>query len=332
MAKKDVIGVENLIMDFAMQIGRIPKTDGIALIEDMCWAGGGNAASATVAVARLGGDAAIVGTVGNDAYGDFCKEDMRQNGVDVSHLKQIAGATSLCVCLAERETQGRSFLGKPGCQGDMTAEEVDETFVGSSKVLHISCIPSPAQKYAMEFAEKNGVEISMDAGAYSEAGKQLAERSDILIMSEDFYVGMFGDDENYIENCEKLLDGKPHIVIVTLGKKGCVGMGHGERFSLPAFSGDYAILDTTGAGDVFHGGFLYAYLYRYQKAPYNYTLKDCARFASVVSYINCLTLGGRPGIPTLSMVDRFLADGVVETGDIEERKKYYREGIFHKEK
>ena len=60
----DVIGVEDLIMDFALQIARIPKTDGMALIEDSCWAGGGNASSAIVALARLGARCAMVGTTG----------------------------------------------------------------------------------------------------------------------------------------------------------------------------------------------------------------------------------------------------------------------------
>lgn len=329
--KMDVIGVENQIMDFAIAINRIPKTDGMSLVKDMCWAGGGNASSALVALARLGASAAIVGTVGNDAYGNFCVKDMARNQVDVSHLKQVDGETTLCICLAETETQGRSFLGRMGVQAELTPQEVDENFIGQAKVLHLSCIPSKTQAAAIEFAKKHQVEISLDAGGYSEPGEQLAKQSDILIMSEDFYGGMFGSDEHYLENCQKLLEGKAHIVVVTLGKKGCVGAGHGETFCLESFSTDHEIVDTTGAGDVFHGGFIYAYLYRYQKAPYNYTLKDCARFASAVSYLNCLTLGGRPGIPTLAMVDRFLQDQTVEAGDIEERRKFYRDGIFRQE-
>ena len=327
--KIDVIGVEHQIMDLAIRINRIPKTDGISLVKDMCWAGGGNASSALVALARLGASAAIVGTAGNDAYGDFCVRDMARNQVDVSHLKQVEGDTTLCICLAEEETQGRSFLGKAGTSAELTPEEVDEVFISAAKVLHLSCLPCATQAAAIEFAEKHQVEIFLDAGAYSPAGMELAKRSDILIMSEDFYRGMFGDDGRYLENCGKLLEGKPHIVVVTLGKAGCVGAGHGEAFSLEAFSSEHKVVDTTGAGDVFHGGFLYAYLYRFQKAPYDYSLEDCARFASAVSYLNCLTLGGRPGIPTLSMVDRFLTEGKVETDCLAERKKFYRDGIFY---
>lgn len=345
----DVIGVEDLIMDFALQINRIPKTDGMSMIKDSCWAGGGNASSAIVALSRLGAKCAMVGTTGNDAYGDFCLEDMKRNGVDTSHIKQVEGDTTLCVCLAETETQGRSFLGKMGVQGVMTPEEVGEDFIRDCKVIHLSCMPSPAQAAAIAFAKKHGVEISLDAGAFFPGARELAEQTDILIMSENFYGGLFGEDRNYCENCKKLVEKGAKIAVVTLGKKGCAGADKDGSFELDSFSGA-EIVDTTGAGDVFHGGFLYAYLYRYGKrdesdvteenasavrgasdggCPDGYTLEDCARFASAVSYINCTTLGGRPGIPTLDMVDTFLEKGIILEGDIAQRKEFYRKGIFN---
>lgn len=328
MEKKfDVIGVEDLIMDFALQINKIPETDGMSQIFDSCWAGGGNASSAIVALSRLGAKCAMVGTTGNDAYGNFCLEDMRRNQVDVSHIKQVEGDTTLCVCLAEKETQGRSFLGKMGVRGVMTPEEVDEDFIRSCKVIHLSCMPTPTQKAAIEFAKRNEVEISLDAGAFFPGAKELADQADILIMSEAFYGGLFGEDKNYRENCQRLVEKGAKIAIVTLGKKGCAGADKDESFELEAFSGA-DIVDTTGAGDVFHGGFLYAYLYRYKNIKYNYTTKMCSKFASTVSYLNCMTLGGRPGIPTLDMVDAFLEKGIVLNGDIAQRKEFYRNGIF----
>lgn len=326
----DVIGFEDLIMDFAMQIDCIPETDGMALIQDSCWAGGGNASSAIVALSRLGASCAMVGTAGTDAYGDFCVEDMRKNGVDTSHLKQVEGETTLCVCLAETATQGRSFLGKMGTARKMKPEEVDECFLAETKVLHISCMPTPAQQRAIDIAKKCGVKVSLDAGAFFPGADKLAKQADILIMSEHFYKGLFGEDTNYCGNCRKLVTDGAQIAVVTLGKSGCAGADETENFQLEAFGGNMPIVDTTGAGDVFHGGFLYAFLHRYKKAPYDYSLADCARFASAVSYINCGTLGGRPGIPTLDMVDTFLEKGVVTEGDIAKRKAFYRNGIFQK--
>jgi len=329
MEKKfDVIGVENLIMDFALQINKLPQTDGFALLKDFCWQSGGNAASAIVALARLGAQCGMIGTVGNDPFGRFCREDMERHNVDTSHIKTIPGETTFCICLAEEQTQGRSFLGKMGAQSTMSPEEVDESYVAQAKAIHLSCIPSPAAAYAVEFAKRNGVITSLDAGANMFSGAiDLAKSVDILIMSEAFYYSMFQDD-NYCENCRSLLSAGPKIVIVTLGKKGCAGADANGTFTLEAFNQGYQIVDTTGAGDVFHGGFLYAYLNRYQQAPYHYDLKDCARFASAVSYINCNTLGGRTGIPSLYMVDKFLNEGIIDKTEITVRQEYYKYAMF----
>lgn len=328
MEKKfDVIGVENLIMDLALQINKLPATDGISWLKDYCWQSGGNASSAIVALARLGAKCGMIGTAGNDPFGRFCREDMERHGVDISHVKTVEGETAFCICLAEAETQGRSFLGKMGTAAPMTPEEVDEDYIAQARAIHLSCAPTAAAKYAIEYAKKHGVLTSLDAAGMFDGAVDMAKQVNILIMSEQFYRGMF-DNDNYCENCRSLLSDTAKVVIVTLGKRGCAGADANGTFTLPAFDMGYEIVDTTGAGDVYHGGFLYAYLNRYQQAPYNYDLAACAKFASAVSYINCNTLGGRTGIPSLYMVDKFLNEGVIDKTEIEPRKAFYRNAMF----
>ena len=82
-----------------------------------------------------------------------------------------------------------------------------------------------------------------------------------------------------------------------------------------------AAIDSTGAGDVFHGAFNYAYLQ-------GWDVPRCARFSSGVSAIKCTQLGGRAGIPNLATVTRFLEDGVIEREWLDERLKRYRQGFF----
>ena len=314
----DVIALENPIMDFAISIDHIPGTDSMAKLFDYMWQGGGNASNAIVALARLGARTAYIGVAGDDECGTFCKDDFARHGIDVSHLYQYPGPNTVTFCLAEKETKGRSFLGKVGVDQELTDEQIDEAFIASSKYLHTSMIDSVNKHKAIEFARKNGVIVSMDGGAWDdEEGPYAIANSDILIISEDFYKAIYGDDDNFIENCKKLLEKGPEIVIVTLGSKGCAGADkNGETFQIPSFSG-YTIVDTTGAGDVYHGGFLYAH-------NQGWGLEKCARFASAVSYINCTTLGGRVGIPTLEMVERFLDEGVIHYIDIDERREFYK--------
>lgn len=323
MGKKyDVIGIENLIMDLALRIHRLPETDGSTGLEDFLWQSGGNASSAIAALARLGGQCAMLGLAGNDEFGRFCINDMVYHGVDVSHIYKKEGDTSLCICLAEEETQGRSFLGRSGVNIPLSDDEVDESFIASSRYIHVSAAKCSAKEKAVAYARKHGVLVSYDAGNYSKEAEQLIDKSDILIMSHQFYKGLFNEDENYIENCRRLLKRGPRIVIVTLGVRGCAGTDGISDFSLPPFAG-YKIVDTTGAGDVFHGGFLYAH-------NQGMNLEECARFASAVSYINCTSLGGRVGIPDLPMVKQFLNTGVIDSERLMPRKEHYRHVMYFK--
>ena len=94
----------------------------------------------------------------------------------------------------------------------------------------------------------------MDGGAYTDEADFVIGNSDILIISEEFYSAVFSDD-SYMENCRKLTEQGPQIVIVTLGRKRVCASAKrgGAAFQLPPFEG-HKIVDTTGAGDVFHGG------------------------------------------------------------------------------
>jgi sugar/nucleoside kinase (ribokinase family) len=105
--------------------------------------------------------------------------------------------------------------------------------------------------------------------------------------------------------------------VVTLGSEGCAGANRkGETFRIPAFSGQ-EIIDTTGAGDVFHGGFLFAH-------SQGWDLRTCASYASAVSFIKCTALGGRVGIPSRKTVEQFLKDRTIDRTDIELRTEHYR--------
>lgn len=182
----DVIGVEDLIMDLAFQIDHLPATDGFSRILDYCWQSGGNAASAIVALARLGATCGMIGTAGDDAYGEFCVRDLAYHGVDTSHIKRHPGNTTLCVCLAEESTQGRSFLGLRGTPADMTPQEADESYVAQARAVHLSCIPSSAQQFVLDFARRNNLLVSLDAGAYSPRGRLWPARRIFLLWLNSF--------------------------------------------------------------------------------------------------------------------------------------------------
>lgn len=318
----DVIGVDNLIADLAVSIDHIPKTDNVSRMYDYLWQCGGNVPSAIAALARLGAKCSIVGRVGTDVLGQLNRDDMIRHGVDLSHMYTQDGPTTFALCLAEEETQGRSFIIRSGVNEPLTEEQVDEEYIASAKYLHAGMGELQARDIAIKFARRNGVIVSFDAGSYRPGAEDIIPQIDLFVMSNMFYDGIYGeghdeDIDEVIRNCKSLLNRGPEVVIVTLGAKGCAGVDkNGAEFYLPPFSG-YPIVDTTGAGDVYHGAFVYAH-------SQGWDTEYCAKFSSAVSYINCTSLGGRVGIPNRQMVDQFLEDGTIDYTDIEPRREFYR--------
>ena len=317
----DVIGVGNLIADLCVSIDKLPETDGFSRMYDYLWQCGGNVPSAIAALARLGANCSILGTVGNDVLGELNLDDMRRHSVDLSHMYQQDGPTIFVLCLAEEETQGRSFIGRRGVDVSLSEEQIDEEYISSARYLHVGSGEQEIRDIAVKYARRNGVTVSMDAGAYYPGAESIVPDIDLFIMSNIFYNGFYGEGhdgiDEVLDKCEELLAKGPSVVIATLGARGCVGVDRkGVRFVLPAFSG-HTIVDTTGAGDVYHGAFIYAHMQ-------GWDTEYCAKFSSAVSYINCTSLGGRVGIPNRAMVDRFLKDNTIDYSDIEPRREFYR--------
>ncbi|MBI1928057.1 hypothetical protein HYR99_27915 [Candidatus Poribacteria bacterium] len=98
---------------------------------------------------------------------------------------------------------------------------------------------------------------------------------------------------------QRLCDLGARIAVVTLGERGCVAKWERGLFAFPAFPVN--VVDTTGAGDAFHGGFIYGLLH-------DWSVAETVRFASAVAALNCCALGGRSGLPTLGMIERFLVE------------------------
>ncbi|MBI3990998.1 MAG: hypothetical protein HY350_02500, partial [Candidatus Omnitrophica bacterium] len=119
---------------------------------------------------------------------------------------------------------------------------------------------------------------------------------DYLVASEVF-AHDFGGDAPLPDIARKLLKMGPRVVVITRGKEGALCVTADDEFFTPAFS--VRAVDTTGAGDVFHGGFIYGLLQEWG-------LKKVMEFASAVAALKCLKLGGRAGIPTRQEVEEFL--------------------------
>jgi sugar/nucleoside kinase (ribokinase family) len=249
----------------------------------------------------------------------YCIEDYQRHNVDVSHMvTDLQGETTLSVCIAEEQTKERSFIAKWGTDRLLGPEELDRNYICSAKYIHIGFVNSSTVQ-AAKWAKEAGVNVSIDAGYYYPTIQEHMHLFDIFIASEQYYRAIF-NNENYKKNCRELQKQGPKTVIITLGTKGCVGWVEDEYVEVPAFR-NIDVKDTTGAGDVFHGAFLYG-------LNQGWDGKKTAIFSSAVSAITCTGLGGRAAIPDLKAVQRFLEDGDIDLTEIDKNVTFYKNGIF----
>ena len=324
MEKKwDMIGFGNPFQDLIVELDQLPPTNVNICMRNYVFQGGGNVPTATVAAGRLGLKAAILGVAGDDMFGHANVADFEYNHVDTSHLKLDKGKrTDFCVCVSERAINGKEFISRPGDYSPLEVEELDEAFIKSCRILHIGDMLTPAKFQAADWVHEAGGLVSIDAAYYRPDIYENYRYLDIFIASETYFNSMCQDKgEMTCEQAARMIHAQgPEIVIFTLGEKGCQGTYGDTYFELPAFTVD--AMDSTGAGDVFHGAFNYSYLQ-------GWDVPACARFSSGVSAIKCTRLGGRAGIPLKETVEKYLKTGEIDYAEIDERVAHYRKGMFN---
>ncbi len=293
-----VLCVGNAVLDQIFLMKALPSGGGKYFAHAYLEAGGGPAATAAVAVARLGGAARLWSRVGDDAPGDRIVAELARYGVEVPAHCRIRGVTSSLAGINVDETGERvtvNYLDPklPQDAGWLPLEEVS----GFACVL--GDIRWPAGSAAVfAAAAKAGRPSVLDAdkAPSRDVLERLVPLADHVIFSEGG-LAQFSGEENHgaaLAKTAGLIKGIPYV---TMGGKGCFWMCGGTLRHAPAFS--VPVVDTTGAGDVFHGAFALAIAEKM-------LLPDALRFASGTAALKCTRPGGREGIPDRPALEDFL--------------------------
>lgn len=318
----DVVGLDFPCMDCLIHLPRLPAPNESMRVLETSWQSGGKVATAMAALGRLGAKGAIVGGVTDDLWGRFCKEDLAYHGVDTSRLRELPGRMGLNFVLSDDVSKGRNILYSGSKRAPYALEEADLALIRGAKILHI-CYWGELQLQAAKAAREAGVLVSYDGDGYGEGALELLPYVDVFIGSEFFYKDCFGEggrDPAEIEaNCRSFRERGPSVVGFTFGGDSSAALDDTGFYTAapPAVK----VVDTVGAGDTYHGAFVYGML---QEWP----LPQVLAFANAVASMKCRYIGGRAGLPTLEMVERFLATGDSGEGDIPQRLERYRSGII----
>jgi sugar/nucleoside kinase (ribokinase family) len=308
----DVIGIGTPCFDILARISKLPKENQGATIQEYSFQGGGKVPTAIITLARLGARCGMVGTVGGCSYGEFCLNDFKRHGIDTSKIMiDQTGETPFSIVLADEQTHGRSIMYHEGTARSIEMNDLDKKYIQSARYLHL-CDASPETIQAAKWAREKGTCVVYDAD-YQPGLDKILPLIDVFIASEFYYKAVF-QDKDYERNSKKMQDMGPDTVVITLGERGCVGIKGNRFFSEEGFHVE--VKDTTGAGDVYHGAFIYGLLH-------NWDIQKTARFANAVAAIKCTRVGGRAGIPSLKTVIHYLETGEIDYDEIDKRVKLY---------
>ncbi len=293
------IAVGHLCKDTIAILDGFPNENSSIHIEDVEIQSGGGASQAIVAFSRLEGKAGYIGVVGNDTVGDYILSELKKEFVDTTYVQRTAGESAFSFVFVNRKSASRTLFNYHERVSPIIFNSNIEEYIGHAKYLHLDGTSYDNALNAAHIAKRKHVAISLDGSSLQKdknLNLELAKMADILIMNE-IYPSILMEDENNKRALLQIAKFGAKVVISTLGEKGCLAVVNGAIQSYPSFK--ITPLDTTGAGDVFHGGFLKA-------LDLNYDLDSAITFASAVSAINCLTYGGRKGIPTLKETKEFI--------------------------
>ena len=296
MRQCDYVGLGFCSNDYLALLPEIPIDNKVQMMQHLVQ-GGGPAATSTVAAARLGRSAAFIGVVGDDEPGKWILRDFEAEKVSTEGMVIRKGHTSaIAYCWIDAPTGKRSVAWTRGTLPELQGEEVNLELVRGAKLLHLDGHNPKAALAAAREARKCNIPVLLDAGTLRDGIRELLPYVTILIASELFARQYSGEDD-LSKAIFKLAGIGAEVTGVTMGKEGSMVLDKGKILHCPAFR--IEPVDTTGAGDVYHTGFGVRYLETKD-------LMECMRFASAVSAIKCLQLGGRAGIPDRRQVDEFL--------------------------
>jgi sulfofructose kinase len=292
----DVVGVGYCAVDYLGIVPTYPGLDEKVRLTEFARQGGGLIATAMATVGRLGGRASYIGKIGGDEFGRFTIEELDSDHVDTKHVVvDPSGVSQFAFIAVDQETGKRTIFWTPS--GVMLEpEEIRREDVLAGKVLQVDGHYPRAALQAATWANEAGIPVVMDAGTMREGSIEIAEKTDALITSALYARQFTGQDDP--ETAARVMFNERRLVsAVTLGDQGCVYVTSDGAFHQPAFTVD--VVDTTGAGDVFHGAFSFG-------LAKGWPVPQVMEFAAAVAAIKCTKLGGRAGIPTLPQVIAFL--------------------------
>ncbi|WP_426153351.1 ribokinase [Pseudomonas sp. DC3000-4b1] len=300
----DIVIVGSLNMDLVIRAKRMPRPGETLAGDTFTTVPGGKGANQAVAAARLGASVAMVGCVGDDAYGERLRAGLMIEAIDCRALTTLSNVSTGVASIVVDEQSQNAILIVAGANGQLTPELLEQFDAVLDSARIVICqleVPVPTVQHALTRARQLGKTVILNpAPAVGPLPAEWYPLIDYLVPNESEAQALTGIAVNSPESAEQaariLRDAGARNVVITLGERGVFKLGDkgGGHWPAPSVNA----LDSTAAGDTFVGGFAAALAAGQSEG-------DALRFAQAAAALSVTRAGAQPSIPTYAEVKDF---------------------------
>ena len=286
----DLVGVGLNATDTLLLVAKYPALGQKVAFEREILSPGGQVTTALVTCSWLGLRTSYIGVVGDDERGRVQMASLRDTGMNLDHVQTRTGCPNQSAYIVIDQSTGERtiFWHRPECLALDPAHITPEK-IACARMLHVDGHDTPAVARAARIARDHGIPVSVDVDNVYPGFDQVLACVDYLVGSTEFPERWTGERDPFraLERIQN--EYGMRVAAMTLGPHGALAREGGKFVYSPGFAVN--CVDTTGAGDVFHGAFCYSVLE-------GATLRDALEFSNAMAALNCTQLGARGGIAT----------------------------------
>jgi ribokinase len=302
MSTKWVTVMGSFVADLAFRTDKLPTWGETFMGRSFQLGPGGKGSNQAVAAARAGAPVSFISKLGNDPFGDLARATYRSEGIDTRHLLRTTTPTGAAAIILDANSGENAIIVVPGACFELTAEEVDQAreLIACSSVFVAQLeLSLSVVEHGLALSHARGVPTILNPAPAAPLPESIYQYIDYITPNETEAAALTGIPVTSIADAEKAADaflvrGVPNVLI-TLGAQGAYAKNAHVKAHIPAVNAG-PVVETTGAGDAFNGGFAVA-------LSEGMGLVEAARFGCVTAGISITRPGTAPSMPTRAEID-----------------------------
>jgi ribokinase len=305
MDQRHIVVMGSYVADLAFRTEKLPAWGETYMGTSFKLGPGGKGSNQAVAAARAGAKVSFISKLAHDAFGDLARKTYREEGIDTTHLFETETPTGAAAIIIDAIKGENAIIVVPGACFELTRQDVEQAreMIGKSAVFVTQLeLSLPTVEFGLKLAHSLGVPTILNPAPCCKLPDSIYQYCDYMTPNETEVELLTGIQVASLEDAERAADALlargVRNAIITLGAQGALVKNASVRQHVSAFNAG-AVVETTGAGDAFNGGFAVA-------LAENMDIVQAARFGCAVAGISVTRPGTAPSMPTRKEVDELL--------------------------